>query len=108
MADDTDDVFVLEMYKNGEFEKVRVFAVFESAQKEAARLLYASVNDDSFILSALVNDVAEFVEWRDNINALFIGENYDAVLECWDDWVADANFDGPTPFNFDIVTTEVE
>ncbi len=103
-----DKVFTLELFNCGELKTVRVFGALDGARKEAARLLHESLNDSDFPQIAGVECVEEFQEFLSNMNELFTQEDYHSFLECWDDWVSEGSFEGPTPFNFDITERPVE
>lgn len=103
-----DEVFVLIVFRDGEFDEIAAFKKKEGAQKKAAMFLSQNISVDDFEMKMNVDDHDEWVETRDNLLELYKSEAYASMIECWDEWVLNQNFDGPTAFNFDIVPTQVE
>jgi hypothetical protein len=108
MADDL-RVFVLDTFNSGDFNSSRVFGSLDGARKETAKLFNEALADgDQFAESMGVDDIDDFNEFRDNMLVLFQQEDYVALLECWDCWLADHDFEGSPPFNYDITERPIE
>ena len=102
------DIFAMTLFNVGEFNKLRLFASQEGALKAAAALVAEAIDDADFPRISGVDDEEEFAEFRDNLLELSKAGLYLNVLECWDEWVSNGAFEGPTAFNFDIGKVEVE
>jgi len=101
-------IHALLTYKNGEFQAVKLYSTQEKALRAAAKHVYVSF-DANFVDAVSTEETrADTEESVDNLEELYERGAYREFVECWDEWVAEAKYEGPSPANFDIEELAVD